>query len=987
MENICKTAFRIQFVLFCAVTAQTIDKDWLTDILGENNAHTTCTFLSLPTSAGAMGTGCVASTGMLDATDVHSFTAATALGENNQFTLTHLEWYMGLRNEFAGATFPLLSIGTIGVFSQVFTAGSDPYAFTIDEQPSNFSVFECAIGGSFARSFFDQSLCLGGSIYYIESRLDDVAGRALALSTDLRYMPYDWMQSTCYMRHLGTPLKYTATSEPLPVQTGVSIGIAPLQYHDPEYGTQNTIRVITGIEKTADEPMNAALGLELKPYRYMTLRGGYEYPFGVDASIAGASAGIGFSSKKYSVDGAWKIQSRVFGSIWAATLAMEIESLTPRSAEEYEKFAELSFGQGRYKDCIAYAKKALRLDPNLWKARTLLGKAQSEILRRKRLEIAIIYTGNIQGQFLPPYHPQSLGGLARQATIINTLRGQFPVALSVAAGNMITASSIELKVKIAHRYYRYIKHDAVCLGQGEFEYDAGMFLDADSARVPFLCIEGEALERKGVMFRTVVEKDGYSFVILSAANTPETIKALSAKKTSLAEEIRLELQRHDARKATLRIVVLHDSWENIKSYAPSLEGADVVICGSLSARFETPLKLGSALAVSAGKAGEFVGNLTMRFDQKKHFLSYDNRLIPVTASIPADTSVAMMVSAITSEIELKERGLSRIDVKKAATQGVFPFLSTRSGSQELYLKIIDKLTEFPLTSSGMRAGTPAISFTAGKIAFTIDDTVSGCRPLYAIDLTGAQKRLLADSASIHEAIFSPDGAWLYYAASACNDSTTDLYRMRPDSGVQFPVAVWDGTTERSIAFSPDFSEVVFCSNRDRSWQIYLTDPEGTHPLRLTDESGNHIQPAFSPDGSSISYLSDNANTSGNMELWLFDRSAGTHRQLTSNTAINSYCWLGDSRTIIISSGLDFPELLAARIDSDSMAVQSFIRSSSAIRQHYKEIDPRVITWKDQEKVIYVREYEDGRRQIYWVSADGNNDQPLVRSSTGSDWLK
>jgi WD40 repeat protein len=240
--------------------------------------------------------------------------------------------------------------------------------------------------------------------------------------------------------------------------------------------------------------------------------------------------------------------------------------------------------------------------------------------------------------------------------------------------------------------------------------------------------------------------------------------------------------------------------------------------------------------------------------------------------------------------------------------------------------------------------------------------------------------------NIHEAIFSPDGAWLYYAASACNDSAVDLYRMRPDSGVQFPVAVWDSSSERSVAFSPDFSEVVFCSNRDRSWQIYLTDPEGTHPLRLTDESGNHIKPAFSPDGAFIAYLSDNANTSKNMELWLFDRAAGVHRQITRATNINSYCWLKNSRTVIISSGLDFPELLRVRIDSDSMNALPFIRSSMAGQMHYKEINPRVITWKDQEKVIYVREFEDGQRQIYWVMSDGSNDQPLVRSK-GNDWLE
>jgi TolB protein len=344
-----------------------------------------------------------------------------------------------------------------------------------------------------------------------------------------------------------------------------------------------------------------------------------------------------------------------------------------------------------------------------------------------------------------------------------------------------------------------------------------------------------------------------------------------------------------------------------------------------------------------------------------------------------------MMSAISAESELQEKGLAKIDSKRASVQGVFPFISTRSGAQELYLKIIDKSTEFPLTESRESPGTPAISFGAGKIAFTIDDTADRCRPLYAIDLTGAQKRQLVDSLHVYEASFSPDGAWLYYSASACGDSLTDMYRMRPDSGVQFPIVHWEGSTERSIAFAPDFSEVIFCSNRDGTWQIYLTDPEGTHPLRLTDESGNHELPAFSPDGSFISYISDDANASGGRDLWLFNRAAGTFRQMTRNTVINSYCWLSDSKTLIFSSGLDFPTLSVVRIGSDTTAVVPFIRTSAAIQRHYKELDPHVVMYNDREMVMYVREMENGERHIFWVKADGSNDQALVRSK-GSDWL-
>ncbi|MBN1128839.1 MAG: PD40 domain-containing protein [Chitinispirillaceae bacterium] len=898
--------------------------------------------------------------------------------------ITHLEWYMGLRNEFAGATLPLLSIGTFGVFSQVFTAGSDRYAFDINEQPNDFSMVEYAAGASYARSFFDRRLCTGASLYYVESRLDGEAGRALAASTDFLYSPLDWIDATFRIRHFGSGVTYHAASEPLPLQTGVSLTCSPLQTVDPDFGPFPAVTMAAGVEKTADEPVITALGIDWKPFRYLSVRCGYDYRVGRGFSIAGTSAGLGFRAGKYKIDGAWNYQSPIFGPIWAASVAMEFEPIALRTAEELEQLAAKSFSEERYKDCIIYARKALRLDPNLWKAQTLLGKAQSEILRRKKLEIAIIYSGNIRGQFLPPLQAGALGGLARQATVINTLRSQFPVALSVAAGNMVTTRSHEIKANIAHRYYRHIRHEAVCLGQGEFDYDLAWFLEADSLHQPFLCIEGDRLGHKNIFFRQVIETNGYSFAVFSAAATPEIVQSLKKRASSIPEELRLELKRHDVRKCHLRIVVLHDSWENIKGYAPSLEGADVIICGSLNGRFETPMKLGQALAVSPGSNGEFVGVLTMRFDEKKRFLSYDNRLVPVAASLPEDPAVAALLAPIALKAEAKIGDSLRFGIQQGTTRGVFPFISTRSGVPELYLKIIDKHTEFPLTASGQECEASAVSFTAGRIAFTLHDTASGCHPVYSIDLTGAGKRLLAGNANVGEAVFSPDGRWLYYTAGPCGDTVTDIYRMHPDSGVRFTVVAWDNSSERSITLSPDGAEVLFCSNRDRTWQIYRTDPEGAQPFRLTDETANHSRPSFSPDGASISYLSDRANTVGGHDLWVYERASGTHRQLTQKFFVNGYCWLGDSKTIIFSSGLDNAELMTVSIDAP--APKKLIGTPIPAKQQYQEITPRVVAYGEREKILYVRKYEDGRRSIYWVSIDGTGDQALVRSG-GSDWLE
>src|SRR5512133_2379494 len=155
--------FQIQLLLFALIfTLFAIEPDWFTDVRGSNSGHTTCQFLTLPHSAVSLATGLAASGGNRDATDIPFFTANTALADRYRFSITHLEWFMGLRKEYLGAYFPVLDVGTFGVYSQLFTPGPIRHARTIDETPSDPKIYELSIGVTFARQIILNQLSAGG---------------------------------------------------------------------------------------------------------------------------------------------------------------------------------------------------------------------------------------------------------------------------------------------------------------------------------------------------------------------------------------------------------------------------------------------------------------------------------------------------------------------------------------------------------------------------------------------------------------------------------------------------------------------------------------------------------------------------------------------------------------------------------------------------------------------------------------------------------
>jgi dipeptidyl aminopeptidase/acylaminoacyl peptidase len=102
---------------------------------------------------------------------------------------------------------------------------------------------------------------------------------------------------------------------------------------------------------------------------------------------------------------------------------------------------------------------------------------------------------------------------------------------------------------------------------------------------------------------------------------------------------------------------------------------------------------------------------------------------------------------------------------------------------------------------------------------------------------------------------------------------------------QLTDADWDDTQP---AWSPDGRCIVFVSARhhdrdhDHAEDIFVVDAAGGEPVRLTPGGGACAQPTWSPDGRTIAYLgyADAEDTPRNSRLWLVPTAGGTPRCLT-----------------------------------------------------------------------------------------------------------
>jgi Tol biopolymer transport system component len=963
------------FIFISCVFSQSALKDWFVDLKGENSGHTTCDFLSLPVSAQQLASGYGSFIGSMDATDIPLFPANTALSNRNKFAITHLEWVMGLRKEYAGALFPIPDIGTIGVFAQIFTPGEFTQARDIDENVSHPDMLEFAGGFSLSSSLFQKKINLGMSAAYIESRIDDASGRAVSFSSNVLFIPIPKLMLQLNCAQLGTSVRYTHSREKLPAQAGLSFKLTPLPDYLPFTSTVN-FDVGAGIKKIADEPLIAGINSDILLLDNFHVLTSYDYTYGKPLTIEGFSVGAGVQVGMYGFDFSWKNQSRDLGSVWATTLKLQLNEKQPRTAEDYYVAAVRFFNRRNYSLSTFYAKKALQLDPSMWKAHSLLLKIKSQYLRNKNLEIGLFYTGNIRGAFTIPFDPSVNGGIARIAALLKSLQNQFPVFFSIESGNFIPKSANPSRIKCASEIIRSTGFDALCCGSEEYAIGP---IDKASGEKNYELILSSNPDIRGYLKSKIIESNDYRLYIASYIGTSLVPNDQNNSNQTINEN---NLLTADTSQCNLRILTIDDTWSNIRSLAAKFQSFDIIICNNSSQQFQTPVKIGNVTILSPGKNGEYAGYCSIRFNESRKLISLENHIIPVNAEITPDPAVDSLVKQLTTRLEYSDKGIDSVNLTRSTSDGSFLFVSNRDSVPGIFLKDLKQHAEFPLTRGiSTMCDLPVMTFKTELIAFRSRSGNDSCSKLLLMNLPGISRRTVEEKISINDMVFSPDGKWLFYSASTCSATSYNIYKVRYDGGKPVPVIDWKESSESNISVSPDNTTISFCSNRDGSSQIYICGIDGAKPVRISDSAVDYTSPSYSPSGNYLAYLSTEGNYYSNKDLWVYDKIKGVHRQITSRSNIQNYCWLNDGVTIVYSSGINIYDL--NKVNIEQYRFNRLISVDSL--KTWSDVSPKTLFCEGIEKIIFTREYADTLKKVMMVNTDGS-DLKRMSSSTGSDWL-
>ena len=129
--------------------------------------------------------------------------------------------------------------------------------------------------------------------------------------------------------------------------------------------------------------------------------------------------------------------------------------------------------------------------------------------------------------------------------------------------------------------------------------------------------------------------------------------------------------------------------------------------------------------------------------------------------------------------------------------------------------------------------------------------------------------------------FSPDADDVYFVSNISGQF--NLWRVSVEGGWPQQLTAFADDTVRTIGVSPSDGTIAFCADHDGDefHQIYLVDPNGGWPEKITDdpEVQHYVGgDAFSPDGTKLAYAA-NARTPTDMEVWVRDLESGEVRSV------------------------------------------------------------------------------------------------------------
>ena len=182
------------------------------------------------------------------------------------------------------------------------------------------------------------------------------------------------------------------------------------------------------------------------------------------------------------------------------------------------------------------------------------------------------------------------------------------------------------------------------------------------------------------------------------------------------------------------------------------------------------------------------------------------------------------------------------------------------------------------------------------------------------------------------------------------------------------------------------AQIVFSSNRDGNYELYVMDAEGKNQRRLTNNRHQDRYPSWSPDGKRIVFTTysgeqDFVPANANPDIYVIDADGKNQQRLTNDPHSEwDPSWSPDGKIAFTYSKDQNWAFRPGRIyvmDADGKNPRRLTNDD------LPEWDP---SWSPDGKRIAFTSSGGGRfRRIYVMDADGGNEQRIATHPFSEDW--
>jgi Tol biopolymer transport system component len=286
-----------------------------------------------------------------------------------------------------------------------------------------------------------------------------------------------------------------------------------------------------------------------------------------------------------------------------------------------------------------------------------------------------------------------------------------------------------------------------------------------------------------------------------------------------------------------------------------------------------------------------------------------------------------------------------------------------------------KFTPFAADHTPIPSVTPLSRPTdpnGGRIAFTC--TRGDYNQICMINRDGTGLAQLTDmDASNYYPSFSPDGASLLFASN--RNGPFDLYLLTFKEKQLLQITINVGNVV-SPDYSPDGRRIVFANRAgEGSTSLWMVNADGLNPRLVYTGKNNIVAAAWSPDGERIAYAMS-IGIPQEYEIYTMDANGKNHIQISQGLKGigGSLDWSPDSKNLLVSAGV-FGEKNIFKID---VATQDFVQLTDGGNNAGAVYSP------DGRYILFNSMRNDDQADLYIMRADGENQQQLTNDPE-PDW--